>query len=152
MKAMKPKTVFLCLLLMGCSPSLEYEQSLRSDQEAIDEHHASFADNVNRLFSSLSPEEKARMRANCRQAHPSGVMTGVRLGQTIPPEYPLEARLSRWEGRVIVHVTFLPNGRPDQFTVGRSSGYESLDKAAIDAVKQWSFHPAKDGAPMDVTA
>ena len=34
MKAMKPKTVFLCLLAMGCVPSIGYAQSL---QEAIDE-------------------------------------------------------------------------------------------------------------------
>jgi len=33
-KALKPKTVFLCLLLMGCMPSIGYAQSL---QEAIDE-------------------------------------------------------------------------------------------------------------------
>ena len=34
MKTMKPKTIFLCLLLMGCMPSIGYAQSL---QEAIDE-------------------------------------------------------------------------------------------------------------------
>ena len=34
MEAMKPKTVFLCLVVMGCVPSVGYAQSL---QEAIDE-------------------------------------------------------------------------------------------------------------------
>ena len=149
MKAMKPKTVFLFLLLMGCVPSVEYELN-RKMEEAIAEHQARYADDVSRFFSSLSPEEKAG-DANCPQAPGSGVTTRVRLGRAIPPEYPLIARLSGWEGRVVVHVTFLPNGRPDQFTVGRSSGYESLDKAAIDAVKQWSF-PLQRTEPRFVTA
>lgn len=34
MKTMKPKTIFLCLMVMGCVPSIGYAQSL---QEAIDE-------------------------------------------------------------------------------------------------------------------
>ena len=145
MKVMKAKTVFLCLLLMGCVPSVEYERRL---QEAMAEHYARYAEAINRYYNSLSPEEKARRAAHCRQNHPGGVMTGVRLERAIPPEYPPIARLERLEGRAIVHVTFLQNGSPDQVTVERSSGHESLDQAAIDAVKKWSFRPAKDGPPI----
>ena len=147
MKTMKPKTVILCLLLMGCAPSAEYKLALQLE-EAIAEHDARYADVVNRYYDSLSPEEKARRAANCRQNHPGGVMTGFRLGEIIPPEYPLIDYLLRREGKAIVHVTFLQNGSLDQVTVERSSGHESLDQAAIDAVKKWSFRPAKEGPPI----
>ena len=69
----------------------------------------------------------------------------VGLGRTIPPLYPRIAKKSGWEGTVLVRVTVQPNGKAGEVTVRRSSGYEILDKAAIDAVKKWSFHPEKDG-------
>ena len=150
MKAMKPKTVFLFLALMGCLPAVGYANTL---QEAIDESlivplakleaQAAQAGYFDRLHGSSSPEEKAGA-ANCPQAPESGVTTSVGVIRSVHPFYPLIAKKSGWEGTVLVRVTVLQNGRSDQVTVGGSSGYEILDKAAIDAVKKWFFRPAKD--------
>ena len=71
--------------------------------------------------------------------------TGVSHGRTIPPVYPRIAKQSGWEGTVLLRVAVLPSGRPDEITVEQSSGYEVLDKAAMNALKRWRFHPAKDG-------
>ncbi len=71
--------------------------------------------------------------------------TNAGLGRTIPPVYPRIAKQSGWEGTVLLRVAVQPNGRPDTITVQRSSGYEVLDKAAMNALKRWRFHPAKDG-------
>ena len=57
MKAMKPKTVFLCLVLLGCVPSVGYAQSL---QEAIDEAlTVAFATLEAQAYYNTTPEVKA---------------------------------------------------------------------------------------------
>ena len=42
-----------------------------------------------------------------------------------------------------VHV--LENGQIDELTVYRTSGHPDLDQAAVDAVRQWRFEPARRG-------
>ena len=130
-------------------PSVEYELN-RKMEEAIAEHQARYADDEPQIFQFFR-HQKRRPAMPTAHRHPGAVLrqgfskltshsSGISTNrQTI--------RMGR-EGSRSRDVTQLPNGRPDQFTVGRSSGYESLDKAAIDAVKQWSFPPAKDGAPI----
>ena len=151
MKAMKPKTVFLCLAVMGCVPSTGYADTL---QEAIDEAlivplakleaQAAQAGYFNRLHGSSSPEEKAS-DANCPKANGSGVTTSVRVERSIHPVYPRIAKKSGWEGTVLVRVTVETNGRASKVIVSRSSGRKVLDDAAVKAVRRWSFRPARDG-------
>lgn len=62
------------------------------------------------------------------------------------PMYPLAARRMSWEGTVLLEVQVLPSGRCGTVKVLKSSGHESLDKAAIKAVEAWEFVPAHRGA------
>jgi protein TonB len=59
------------------------------------------------------------------------------------PEYPEEARLQHQEGLVIVSVEVGADGRADDVTLTRSSGFPLLDHAALDAVRAWRFEPAR---------
>jgi len=61
------------------------------------------------------------------------------------PIYPREARKKGYEGEVILRVEILPNGRVGQIEVRRSSGYEILDRSAMETIKQWRFIPAQKG-------
>ncbi|AYC32809.1 energy transducer TonB [Pseudomonas cavernae] len=61
------------------------------------------------------------------------------------PEYPSLAQRRGWEGTVLLRVHVLANGRPSEIQVQISSGREQLDKAAVQAVKRWTFVPAKRG-------
>lgn len=61
------------------------------------------------------------------------------------PIYPREARKKGYEGEVILRVEVLPNGRVGQIEVRRSSGYEILDRSAMETIKQWRFIPAQKG-------
>ena len=36
-------------------------------------------------------------------------------------------------------------GEADQLAVLKSSGYPTLDRAALEAVRRWRFHPARRG-------
>jgi TonB family protein len=61
------------------------------------------------------------------------------------PDYPLEARNKGYEGKVLLQVEVLLNGRVGDIFVKESSGYEVLDQSALDTVKKWRFIPAKKG-------
>ncbi|TLS66554.1 energy transducer TonB [Mariprofundus erugo] len=59
-----------------------------------------------------------------------------------PPVYPRIARRRGLEGRVLLNVEVLASGRCGRIAIENSSGHEVLDKAALNAVKQWHFRPA----------
>lgn len=62
-----------------------------------------------------------------------------------PPNYPAAAQKRGLEGQVVLKVHVLPSGHPDNVTVARSSGHAILDDAALKAVAQWTFEPARRG-------
>jgi protein TonB len=62
----------------------------------------------------------------------------------VDPIYPSDARQAGLEGTVVLRVQILANGRPGEISVSRSTGHSSLDDAALAAVAQWKFIPAKD--------
>lgn len=66
--------------------------------------------------------------------------------QRIDPVYPEQARRQGWEGRVVVRLEVLPSGVAGNISVDHSSGYKLLDEAAVQAVQEWRFVPAKDAA------
>ncbi len=59
------------------------------------------------------------------------------------PRYPWAARLHGWEGTVIVQALVTPIGRADSVRVIKSSGFPSLDEAALVSLRQWQFIPAR---------
>jgi protein TonB len=64
-------------------------------------------------------------------------------GTTQKPEYPVLARQRGYEGLVLLKVRVLHDGTVGDIRVERSSGYELLDQAALEAVRRWTFVPAK---------
>lgn len=58
------------------------------------------------------------------------------------PDYPPMALERHWEGTVLLNVHVLANGTAREVTVITSSGHESLDTAALEAVADWRFVPA----------
>lgn len=59
------------------------------------------------------------------------------------PPYPASARRSKQEGVVRVRATVSAAGRVTAAQVIRSSGFPALDSAALAAVRQWRFEPAR---------
>ena len=59
------------------------------------------------------------------------------------PDYPPLARRLGEQGRVLLRVLVSTNGEADNVQVETSSGSSRLDQAAVQAVKKWSFIPAK---------
>lgn len=70
-----------------------------------------------------------------------------------PPEYSDFARKSGIEGQVWLDVEIFVNGKVGKIRVIKSlmAGPGGLDEAAVAAVKNWEYEPAKSGGkPVDV--
>lgn len=61
------------------------------------------------------------------------------------PAYPAAARRSGSQGTVMLKVLVSPEGTPLRVELDQSSGFKSLDGAALDAVKGWRFIAARRG-------
>jgi protein TonB len=62
------------------------------------------------------------------------------------PPYPLSAVRQGAQGRVLLSVEVLPDGRAGRVRLEQSSGHALLDTAAMNTVRTWRFTPArKDG-------
>ena len=55
-------------------------------------------------------------------------------------EYPYLARRMGWEGEVLLFFRLTPTGEIEELKVLKSSGFEVLDKSAVNAVKRASKH------------
>ncbi|HDP89327.1 MAG TPA: energy transducer TonB, partial [Thioalkalivibrio sp.] len=59
------------------------------------------------------------------------------------PTYPRASLRLREEGSVEIRARVGRDGRPRELAVARSSGSMRLDRAALDAIRRWSFEPAQ---------
>ncbi len=59
------------------------------------------------------------------------------------PYYPLSAKRKSIQGKVLLNVVVKTDGTAASVNISRSSGHDVLDEAALDAVKQWKFLPAR---------
>jgi protein TonB len=65
------------------------------------------------------------------------------------PEYPIASQRRREEGVVMVKVMVETNGAPSAISLASSSGHPLLDAAALEAVRRWTFDPARAaGVPV----
>jgi len=66
------------------------------------------------------------------------------------PPYPPAAFAARIEGRVIVKVHVMADGKPTEIQLLQTSGSAQLDKSALDTLAKWELQPArKHGEPID---
>jgi TonB family protein len=75
----------------------------------------------------------------------NSVFAQPRYAENPRPLYPQEARKKGYEGEVLLKVEVLANGRVGRVELKKSSGYEILDRSALNAVKEWKFIPANKG-------
>jgi len=62
-----------------------------------------------------------------------------------PPSYPAQARRRNQQGRVMLEVRLDARGEQLGLSLLRSSGIDSLDRAALEAVSGWRFRPQTAG-------
>jgi protein TonB len=78
--------------------------------------------------------------------------SGPQLVKRTRPQYPIDALRQRDEGSVQLQIALDATGAIRDVQVSHSSGSRSLDRAALDAVRNWQFRPAiHDGQPAAST-
>ena len=61
------------------------------------------------------------------------------------PDYPRLSRQRGEQGRVVVNVLIGVDGNAQKAELITSSGFERLDRAALDTVRGWRYVPGKRG-------
>lgn len=99
--------------------------------------------------SSTGQALQATVSAASQASPGTGLPPGVRpdqfpskLPRNPAPHYPDEAYQQGHEGVVQLLVSVTGQGTVSAVKVHRSSGFESLDQAAVKAVRDWKFQPA----------
>lgn len=68
--------------------------------------------------------------------------------QNPPPAYPPISRRLGEQGKSIIRVLIGTDGLPQRGEIGKSSGFDRLDQAAMASVMRWRFVPGKrNGVP-----
>jgi TonB family protein len=94
------------------------------------------------LASFLSPT------SSMGQAVPASSIDLPVLGSVVPIKYPVEARVEKAEGTVVIKVLVSETGWTEKIELKQTSGYASLDRAAMQTAKSWRYQPGKrDGKP-----
>jgi len=78
-------------------------------------------------------------------------ISDVQYARAPSRDYPRAALLRGEEGRVSMKVLVGQDGKPEAVHITRSSGYEALDRAAVQSIKTSIFKPyTEDGIPRSV--
>ena len=68
------------------------------------------------------------------------------------PQYTEDARVAKYQGKVVLYLEVGPDGTPRNIRIVRDLGF-GLGEQAVDAVSQWQFKPGtRDGVPVIVAA
>ena len=78
-------------------------------------------------------------------AQPDTEPTAVGYGMHASVSYPHDSLKAREQGTVMLLVLVGLDGKVEDIKIDKSSGYARLDRAALNAVKTWSFNPARHG-------
>lgn len=126
-------------------PAVKKEAEKFSKNE-IDEQDMIFEKvKTGRVLEPLEPATRVKSE-DYPQARQDIVTTAIPHYRENPkPYYPRIARRKSQQGTVILMVEVLPDGRSGRVKVGQSSGFTSLDNAALKTVEKWSFIPGKRG-------
>lgn len=91
--------------------------------------------------------KKVVKKSEDRSPNSGGVVRQTRASylSNPAPSYPSVAKRKKQQGKVILDVLLNAKGRVDSIRIYRSSGYTSLDKSALKAVRRWRFKPQKLG-------
>ena len=113
------------------APSLEesFDDTAETSNDAAPTAHA--AKSASETKGNTEPYSEANFNAN--------------YGTNPKPKYPALARSRGWQGKVLLRVRVSSEGLSEAVTVHQSSGHDTLDESAVNAVEKWKFIPAKRG-------
>lgn len=94
------------------------------------------------VMGRATPVIEAPPAIESRPAIQDSEPSAIQYGHQTKVAYPIESLRNREQGTVTLRVLVSAAGLVQMVEIEKSSGYLRLDRAARDAVKGWSFHPA----------
>lgn len=105
------------------------------------------------IMVTIAPPPPKPVAAPASPAGPVVEDLYERLLEGQPPRVPYEARRKKQGGTVLLRLVIGSDGRVDQISIARTSGFESLDQAALQAVRRWVWKPLiRDGVAVALPA
>jgi TonB family protein len=103
------------------------------------------------IFLVVEPDLPAKEGETLPLALASKGITSPTMAHKVPPKYPEAARAAKVTGTVILEAVVDTNGKVIDLSVVENPD-QRLTDAAIEAVRQWTFEPARrdDGTPIRV--
>ena len=95
-------------------------------------------------FSLALPAQAQEPPAPTPAPAPAPAITPPEVVQRVDASYPPDALAAKQEGKVTLFVTVAADGSVARATVAESGG-DAFDQAALTAIKQWQFLPARRG-------
>lgn len=98
---------------------------------------------VSQKTASISPAKTAEPTTQLPSADAAGLNNKA-------PVYPMLSRKRKEQGTVWLLLLVSKDGLVTELKLKKTSGFDRLDQAALQAVKKWKFQPArKQGQPID---
>lgn len=93
--------------------------------------------------ASAAPRVSPQLQELSLPAEPVEVVSQAPRFREPPaaPDYPVQARRRNQQGQVLLEVRLDTAGKQRELRLLQSSGFSSLDQAALDAVADWKFEP-----------
>ncbi|MBM81545.1 MAG: hypothetical protein CMJ78_13270 [Planctomycetaceae bacterium] len=126
----------------------------RTTQEAAISNEKPAVSSVSKTSPSKNPKRTPDKSKTKSPAADSSVASKANVGTKVdelpqklptnaPPAYPKTELAAGIEGLVLLRVQVSATGKVSRISVHRSSGTLALDSAALKAVRNWQFRPAK---------
>ena len=104
----------------------------------------------NPVLVAVTPKRPSAVREGGEIKTIGGAVTQPKLVHPVEPRYPDNARKEKVTGQVVVQAVIEKDGTVGRATVIRPVSTD-LDAAAVEAVRQWRYEPAKqNGKPVAV--
>ena len=96
--------------------------------------------------------ETAEATQTVRQQGSTGAPVPPQVRSRPDPVHPRELLRQRIEASVRLKVRVSISGKVSNIQIAQSSGYEAMDKSAVEAVRRWEFTPGRrNGQPVAMT-
>ena len=95
------------------------------------------------LMTAPTPPEPAPAPAPAAPPAVQLPATDAAYAQSCSPVYPSMSKRFGEQGKVVIKVVVGADGRPKQAAIRKSSGFERLDQAALEALMRCRFSPGK---------
>jgi protein TonB len=143
-KSLRPKKESLPKVISESNPQPRSAQFLGKEPSEVPERPRDFP---SAAASDIKEEAVLKQADQMAAVPPATPLQEARplYRRNPPPRYPRLAEKRGYEGTVVLEVLVDQRGKVGDLRVLSSSGYNVLDRAALAAVKDWSFEPASSG-------